>query len=235
MKVCFYDIVPKLCIGMTQQRTTAEEVLSEADFVTIHVPETAQTKGLIGPREISLLKRGAHFLNLSRGNVVDLDALADAIKDGRVGGAAIDVYPFEPESAAQNLVTPLQGLRNVILTPHIGGSTVEAQHAIGAEVATALSRFHARGATTGAVNFPEVEPPTITEVSHRIINVHRNHPGVLKRINLIVSEMDVNIRMQILATNKNIGYLVMDTDQGLSEELKKKIAELDDSICTRII
>jgi D-3-phosphoglycerate dehydrogenase len=199
------------------------------------VPETAQTKNLIGAHELGQMKKGSYLLNASRGSVVDIPALAAALKSGHVGGAAVDVYPEEPEkNNADGFVTPLQGLSNVILTPHIGGSTSEAQAAIGREVANALTKFVNGGATTGAVNFPAVEPPE-TRGAHRILNVHRNVPGVLRDINKIVSDANANIQSQILATDPNIGYLVMDINKDVSNEVSKAIAALETNIRTRIL
>ncbi|HEU4734753.1 MAG TPA: phosphoglycerate dehydrogenase, partial [Kofleriaceae bacterium] len=182
MRVVFFDIASKLPMGNNRSLPKLDDVLAASDFVTLHVPETPQTKHMIGPDELARMKPGACLLNASRGTVVRIDALADAIGRGHVGGAAIDVYPEEPEKNSDGFTSPLRGLPNVILTPHIGGSTEEAQEAIGREVSTALIKYVNSGATTGAVNFPQIELPAVRD-AHRILNVHRNVPGVLRDIN----------------------------------------------------
>lgn len=235
MRVVFHDHCPKLAMGNCRQLTNLNAVLKESDFVTLHVPETPQTIGMIGQAELELMKKGSYLLNLSRGTVVDLDALAEALKSGHISGAAVDVYPVEPEAAGDRHSTPLQGLPNVILTPHIGGSTIEAQRNIGVEVGNSLGKFIMHGTTNGAVNFPDVQPPPLTESAHRITNVHRNVPGALRDINRLVSDMNCNIRLQFLATHGKVGYLVMDTDEAMSEELCERIAELPQNIRTRLI
>jgi len=208
--------------------------LAAADFVTLHVPATPQTEKMIGAPELAAMRAGSYLLNASRGSVVDLPALAEALRKGHLSGASVDVYPDEPESNSDGFVTPLRGLPNVLLTPHVAGSTTEAQAAIGREVATSLIKFVNAGATTGAVNFPQVELPQ-TKGAHRILNAHRNVPGVLRDINRIVSEKGANIQAQVLATDPNIGYLVMDLDQDVSSDVKKAIAALSTSIKTRIL
>ncbi len=187
MRVIFFDVAAKLPMGNNRATKSLEEMLSQSDFVTLHVPETTQTRGMIGAREIAAMKPGGYLLNASRGTVVDIGALADAIKAGHVAGAAIDVFPEEPETNSDGFATPLRGLANVVLTPHIGGSTAEAQEAIGREVGAALIKYVNAGVTTGAVNFPNVDSAP-TPGKHRILNVHRNVPGVLRDINRIVSE-----------------------------------------------
>jgi D-3-phosphoglycerate dehydrogenase len=234
LRVVFYDIVAKLPMGNNRALPRLEDVLEAADFVTLHVPETPQTRNLIGPDELARMKPGACLLNASRGSVVVIDALADAIRRGHLGGAAIDVYPEEPEGNSDGFASPLRGLPNTILTPHIGGSTEEAQEAIGREVSAALIKYINTGATTGAVNFPQVELP-VDRDAHRILNVHRNVPGVLRDINRIVSDCNANIRAQVLSTDVDIGYLVMDLDQDVSQDVKRGIAALPNSIKTRIL
>jgi D-3-phosphoglycerate dehydrogenase len=234
MRVVFYDILAKLPMGNNRPLSKLEDLLEQSDFVTLHVPETPQTKLMIGHDQIARMKKGACLLNASRGTVVDIDALAAALKSGYLGGAAVDVYPEEPETNSDGFQSPLRGLPNVILTPHIGGSTEEAQEAIGKEVSAALIKFINSGATTGAVNFPQVELP-ITKGAHRILNVHRNVPGVLRDINRIVSDFNANIRAQLLATDPDIGYLIMDLDQDVSQDVKKAVAGLETSIKTRIL
>jgi D-3-phosphoglycerate dehydrogenase len=234
MRVVFYDIAAKLPMGNNRAMQTLEDVLELADFVTLHVPETPQTKNMIGPAELARMKPGACLLNASRGTVVVIDALADAIRRGHIGGAAVDVYPEEPETNSDGFTSALCGLPNVILTPHIGGSTEEAQEAIGREVSAALLKLVNAGATTGAVNFPQVEVP-ITKGTHRILNIHRNVPGVLRDINRIVSDHNANIHAQVLSTDPDIGYLVMDLDQDVSLDVKRAIGALETSLRTRIL
>jgi len=234
MRVVFFDVLTKLPMGNNRAMASMAEVLAEADFVTLHVPETPQTKNLIGAAELARMRRGSYLINASRGQVVDIGALAAAIKSGHVAGAAIDVYPEEPESNSDGFQSALRGLPNVVLTPHIGGSTEEAQEAIGREVATSLIKYVNAGATTGAVNFPQVELPPIPG-KHRILNVHRNVPGVLRDINKIVSDLNANIHAQVLATDANIGYLVMDLDQNVSDEVRRGVAALSTNIRTRIL
>ena len=234
MSVVFYDVAAKLPMGNNRSLPTLEDVLAIADFVTLHVPETPQTRLMIGAAELARMKPGACLLNASRGTVVDVDALAEAVKRGHIGGAAVDVYPQEPEGNSDGFTSPLRGLPNMILTPHIGGSTEEAQEAIGREVSAALIKYINGGATTGAVNFPQIEVP-VTRDTHRILNVHRNVPGVLRDINKIVSDRNANIRAQTLSTDPDIGYLIMDLDQDVSGEVKKAIGALETSIKTRIL
>jgi len=234
MRVVFFDIAARLPMGNNHAVKTLDELLAQSDFVTLHVPETPQTKGMMGARELAAMRAGSYLLNASRGTVVDIPALADALKGGHLGGAAIDVFPEEPETNSDGFATPLQGLPNVIMTPHIGGSTAEAQEAIGREVGNALVKFVNVGVTTGAVNFPHVELP-LTPNKHRILNVHRNVPGVLRDINHLVSDKGANIAAQVLATDPDIGYLVMDLDQDVSRDVKNAMAALETSIKTRIL
>lgn len=234
LRVVFYDVIAKLPMGNNRAMARLEDLLAVSDFVTLHVPETPQTKNMIGAAELAAMKPGACLLNASRGTVVVIEALADALRRGHVGGAAVDVYPEEPEKNSEGFASPLRGLANVILTPHIGGSTEEAQEAIGREVSAALIKYINTGATTGAVNFPQIEVP-VTPGVHRILNVHKNVPGVLRDINKIVSDMNANIRAQVLATDPDIGYLIVDLDQDVSQDVKKGIAALETSIKTRIL
>ena len=180
------------------------------------------------------MKQGSYLLNLSRGTVVDLEALAEAIKAGHVAGAGLDVYPEEPESNSDGFKSVVCGLPNVVLTPHIGGSTLEAQEAIGREVANVLTKFTNTGATTGAVNFPQIDLPPVAR-SHRVLNVHRNVPGVLRDVNKIVSDRNANVVAQVLATEPDIGYLVMDLDKEVAGDVKQAISELSTAIKTRIL
>jgi D-3-phosphoglycerate dehydrogenase len=234
MRVVFFDTSTKLPMGNNRPCVSLGELLMEADFVTLHVPATKDTHEMIGPAELEAMRRGAYLLNLSRGTVVQIPALVHALMRGHLAGAAIDVYPEEPESNVDTFVSPLQELPNVVLTPHIGGSTGEAQASIGREVATSLIRFVNAGATTGAVNFPQLEMPQVPG-RHRILNVHRNVPGVLRDVNRIVSDRNANIQGQMLATDAEIGYLIMDLDQNLSNEVRDDIAALSTNIRTRIL
>jgi D-3-phosphoglycerate dehydrogenase / 2-oxoglutarate reductase len=234
MRVLFYDHTAKLPMGNNHAVPSLAELLARADFVTLHVPETTQTRNMIGAPELALMRKGSYLLNASRGTVVAIPALAAALSQGHLAGAAVDVYPEEPESNSDGFQSPLRGLPNVILTPHIGGSTSEAQAAIGREVSSVLVKFIESGATTGAVNFPAVEPSP-RQGARRILNVHRNVPGVLRDINKIVSDLQANIRAQILATDPQIGYLVMDLDQDVSAEVHQRIAALETNIRTRIL
>jgi D-3-phosphoglycerate dehydrogenase len=234
MRVLFFDVATKLPMGNNRSVATLEELLGASDFVSLHVPETPQTKNMVGAAEIAHMKAGSYLLNASRGTVVVIEALADALKKGRLAGAAVDVFPEEPESNDQVFVSPLRGLPNVLLTPHIGGSTSEAQESIGREVATSLTKFVNAGATTGSVNFPQVELAH-NKGRHRILNVHRNVPGVLRDINRIVSDMHANIHAQVLSTDEHIGYLIMDLDQDVSNDVRKAIAGLETNIKTRIL
>ena len=234
MRVVYHDVMTRLPLGNTRPVDSLEQLLRISDFVTLHVPATAQTHMMIGPEQLAMMKQGSYLLNLSRGTVVDLPALADALRRKVLAGAAVDVYPQEPAANGPGFQTELQGLQNVILTPHVGGSTVEAQANIGREVAHALVKFINNGTTTGAVNFPQVELPTAPG-THRILNVHKNVPGVLRDINRIVSDLHANIERQYLSTDANIGYLVMDLGADVSQDVRKAVSALDANIRTRIL
>jgi len=234
MRVCFYDVVGKLPLGNAVAMPSLEELLSVSDFVTLHVPDTAETRGMIGARELGMMKQGAFLLNLSRGRIVDLEATREALLSKKLAGAAFDVFPVEPKSNDEVFQCPLSGLDNVILTPHIGGSTIEAQKNIGLEVASTVLKFVETGSTTGAVNFPEVELPLVRD-SHRILNIHRNIPGVLSSINSIIASMGANIRAQYLETQGEIGYLIIDIDSEISAAVKSSIDQLETSIKTRLL
>ncbi len=234
MQVLFHDIAPRLAISRNRPAESLAALLAQADFVTLHVPETPLTRGMIGERELASMKPGSYLLNLSRGSVVDLGALGRALGSGHLAGAAADVFPAEPDGNSDDFMSELRGLPNVILTPHVGGSTEEAQEAIGREVAGALVKFVNTGASTGAVNFPHVDPPPLVG-RHRLLNVHRNVPGVLSSINRIVSAAHANIESQILATTPAIGYLVMDLSREVSGEVQAQMSALDTSIRTRVL
>ncbi len=234
MQVLFHDIASKLAMGNNRPAASLDALLAQSDFVTLHVPETPLTRGLIGGRELGRMQKGAYLLNLSRGSVVDIRALASALHSGHLAGAAVDVFPTEPDGDTDAFANALQGIPNVILTPHIAGSTEEAQEAIGREVANALVKFVNTGATSGSVNFPQVEPPTLRD-SHRLLNVHHNVPGVLSSINRIVADAQANIEGQILATNPDIGYLVMDLNREVSREVQLQMSALEPNIRTRVL
>jgi D-3-phosphoglycerate dehydrogenase / 2-oxoglutarate reductase len=234
MRVVSYDIRTTMAIGNARPCASLEEVLAAADFVTLHVPETPQTKHMIGEKELAQMKKGAYLLNASRGTVVVLAALAAALTSGHIAGAAVDVYPEEPEANSDGFKSVLQGLPNVLLTPHVGGSTEEAQAAIGKEVAVSLLRYLSHGSTIGSVNFPQAELPMTAE-TNRLVNVHRNVPGVLRDINRIVSEKNANIRAQLLSTDAQVGYLIMDLDHDVAADVSKDIGALSTSIRTRVL
>jgi len=235
MRVIYHDRADKLRHGNVEPAATLEELLAKSDVVTMHVPETADTQDMIGEREIRLMKPGACFINNSRGTVVDLDALAGALREKRLAGAAVDVFPVEPGSNSDKFVSPLQGLDNVIITPHIGGSTEEAQERIGAEVARKFVDYSDNGSTTGAVNFPQVLlPPRSTGT--RFIHVHRNVPGELGRLNEVFARRKINIAAQYCQTDSEIGYVVLDVEGGVNDAsgLLADIRALSDTICARL-
>jgi D-3-phosphoglycerate dehydrogenase / 2-oxoglutarate reductase len=211
MKVIFFDHTDRLRHGNTEPVETLGELLAESDIVSLHVPETPATAGMIGEAELRLMKPGSYLINNSRGTVVDLDALAKALRDGHLAGAALDVFPVEPSSNADRFKTPLQGLNNVILTPHIGGSTEQAQDRIGREVARKMLDYFSSGSTMGAVNFPQVQLQART-TGARFSHVHRNVPGMLRRLNEIFVQRDINIIAQYLETDREVGYVVLDAD-----------------------
>ncbi|TGK38866.1 phosphoglycerate dehydrogenase [Leptospira andrefontaineae] len=235
LKVVYYDTQTVLPLGNATPLNSYEELLSTSDFVTFHVPELPETTNLYASKEIKVTKKGAYIINLSRGKVVDLEALAEAIKTGHIAGAGVDVFPQEPESNSDPFITPLQNLQNVILTPHIGGSTEEAQKNIGTEVASKLLKFVNNGSTTFAVNFPHLELNPIPQGMYRILNVHKNQPGFLKDINSMVSEIGANISSQHLGTSAEIGYLSMVINMSVGDELKERIERHPGSLKTRIL
>ena len=212
MRVVYFDTADKLRHGNTEPCATLEALLAQSDVVSLHVPETSETAGMIGEAEIRAMKPGAYLINNSRGTVLDVDSLAQALKDQHLRGAAVDVFPVEPGSNAERFTSPLQGLPNVILTPHIGASTVEAQERIGEEVARRLIAYSDLGSTAGAINFPQVQLPRQPN-GRRFVHVHRNLPGMLRRINEVFSAQGHNITGQILQTDGDLGYVVIDTDQ----------------------
>lgn len=236
LKVLYFDIVKKLPLGNARSMDSLRDLLAAADFVSLHVPETSLTKNMIGASEMQAMRAGSFLINASRGTVVDIGALVAFLKNGHIGGAAVDVFPDEPKSNDDRFVSELQGLRNVILTPHIGGSTEEAQEAIGREVSQSLIWFLKFGVTLGSVNFPQVNVPPKTG-GQRLVNIHNNVPGVLGEINGIVSRAGVNIKAQYLSTDSSIGYVVVDMDSPTAnvEQLFHQISGLKTSIKTRLV
>lgn len=232
LQVVFYDILKKLPMGNAKSVKNLEELLGMADFVTLHVPETAQTQNMITKNELAMMKPGSFLINASRGTVIVIEDLVAALESKHIAGCAIDVFPVEPASNKEKFVSPLQGLPNVILTPHIGGSTEEAQYAIGLEVAESFRKLIKIGSTSGSVNFPQVDLPLNPGVT-RIMNVHRNEPGVLSEINGLISQAGANIQAQYLSTDAKIGYLVMDVEGTHGPELGAKIQASARSLRTR--
>jgi D-3-phosphoglycerate dehydrogenase / 2-oxoglutarate reductase len=243
MKVQYFDIVKKLSLGNARSCQSLKDLLKNSDFVTLHVPDTTQTRGLMGAKEMSLMKKGSMLINASRGQVVDIPALVAALEKGDLGGAAIDVFPKEPSSNKEKFDSPLQGMANVVLTPHIGGSTLEAQKNIGSEVAESFVKYWFSGSTLGAVGFPQIDLPTFYDKPVvRVTNVHLNEPGVLGEINGIVSDFGANIVGQALGTDSDVGYMIMDLEKPKGKDsnqeahkLVEQIQNLKRSLKTRAI
>ena len=236
MRVIFHDVETKLALGNAHRAGSLHDLLRSADVVTLHVPQTPATKLMFGAREIAAMRRGAVLINASRGSVVDIDALAAALREGHLAGAAVDVFPVEPKSNDEPFVSPLVGMDNAILTPHIGGSTLEAQDNIGIEVASKLVRYSDNGSTLSAVNFPEVSLPEHPR-SRRLLHIHKNVPGVLSRINEVFSAGNINIDAQFLQTDAEVGYVVIDVaaDATQSSELKDKLASIPGTLRSRVL
>jgi D-3-phosphoglycerate dehydrogenase len=234
MKVIFYDVETKLPLGNAEDRKTLKELLGQSDIVTLHVPEIDSTKNLINKTNIKYFKKGGILINYARGEVVDLDALAKGIKEGHIGGAAIDVYPWEPEKNGDSFTTPLQGLSNVILTPHIGGSTQEAQQNIGSDVSSKLFNYLEKGISYGSHTVPALSLPP-QEGTHRILHIHKNVPGVLSEINTLLSKHKINILAQYLKTNDRIGYVVLDVDKSLSKSALELLRSVKATIKVRML
>lgn len=234
MKVIFYDVETKLPLGNASDGKTLKEVLSKADVVTLHVPETSQTKNIINKNTLKHCKKGAILINYARGEVVDLEALRKSILEGQIGGAAIDVFPWEPEKNGDRFQSPLQDLPNVILTPHIGGSTEEAQQNIGEDVSVKLFNYLEKGITFGSHTVPALALPP-QEGSHRILHIHNNVPGVLSAINTELSKYNINIVGQYLKTNDDIGYVVLDVDKKLSSQALQLLKEVKATIKVRML
>ncbi len=234
MKVIFYDAVTKLPLGNAESRKTLKEVVSKADIVTLHVPETQQTKNMINKSLLKQFKKGSILINYARGEVVDLDALRSALLDGQLSGAAIDVFPVEPEKNGDPFSTPLQNLSNVLLTPHVGGSTEEAQYNIGEDVSAKLLQYLEMGATTGSHTVPELSLSP-QEGTHRILHIHSNVPGVLSEINSTLSANKINILGQYLKTNDEIGYVVLDIDKKLSKNAVQLLRQVKETLKVRLL
>jgi D-3-phosphoglycerate dehydrogenase / 2-oxoglutarate reductase len=236
MRVRFYDIVDKLALGNAEACGCLDELLACADAVSLHVPDTPATRGMIGAAEIARMRAGAILLNAARGSVVDVDAVAEALKRQHLSGAAVDVFPSEPADGSEPLQTPLRGLPNVILTPHVGGSTEEAQANIGSEVAEKLLKYSDNGSTLGAVNFPEVALPVQRGVT-RFLHIHRNVPGVLMKVNEVFSTRGLNIGAQYLRTDADVGYMVSDIDGALPEGqgIRRDLEAIDGAVRVRFL
>ncbi len=234
MKVVYYDSETKLPLGNANSCKSIKDVVGKSDIVTLHVPETNQTKNLINKTNLKYFKPGSILINYARGEVVDLNALAKSLQDGQIGGVAIDVFPVEPEKNGDAFTTPLQGLSNVLLTPHIGGSTEEAQQNIGEDVSTKLLQYLERGITNGSHSIPSISLPPI-DTAHRILHIHNNVPGVLSAINAALSKNHINILGQYLKTNDTIGYVVLDVDKKLSRQALDLLKDIKETIKVRML
>ena len=235
LKVIFYDIENKLTLGNAKQVDTLEELLKQSDIVTLHVPETDLTKHMINAGTLDLMKDGVFFINASRGTAVDVDALAEALRSGKVAGAAVDVFPVEPAANGEEFVSPLREFDNVILTPHIGASTEVAQRNIGIEVAQKLALYSDNGSTLTAVNFPEVSLPAKRETVSRLLHVHKNVPGVMQKINDVFAKQNINVAAQYLQTSGDVGYVVMDIHSDQPEQIVPLLKEIPGTLKCRIL
>jgi D-3-phosphoglycerate dehydrogenase len=235
MRVIYFDVASKLPLGNAEPVSSLTDLLHRADVVTIHVPDTPRTRGMMGHHELASMKPGAFLINNARGHVVDLDSLGDSIERSHIGGAAVDVYPSEPSSGRGAFECVLAGLPNVILTPHIGGSTREAQRQIAVEVAEKLTRFLQTGTTTSAVNVPEVDLPQQREGCVRALHFHRNVPGVLSNMNGVLAELKVNINAEYLQTRADLSYVILDVDPTDASELRRRLGEIPETIRVRTI
>jgi D-3-phosphoglycerate dehydrogenase / 2-oxoglutarate reductase len=234
MKVIFHDVVTKLPLGNAVQVNSLDELLEKADVVTLHVPELPSTQMMMGREQFAKMKQGSIFINAARGTCVDIDAACEVLESGKVVGAAFDVFPVEPKANDEEFMSPLRKFDNVILTPHIGGSTAEAQANIGLEVSEKFVRYSDNGSTLSAVNFPEVALPA-HEGAHRLMHIHKNVPGVLSKINNVFSENNINISGQYLMTNAKIGYVVIDVEAGASKLALEKLQAIEGTIRTRVL
>ena len=234
MRVQFFDIEDKLVLGNATQIKTIKELLNTSDVVSLHIPETAGTQDMIGAAEIAEMKDGAILINAARGTVIDIPALEAALESGKLNGAAVDVFPIEPKSNQEEFESPLRRFDNVILTPHVGGSTQEAQENIGIEVAGKLAKYSDNGSTLSAVNFPEVSLPGHAKHS-RLLHIHKNAPGILTKINQAFASQNINIAAQYLQTNENIGYVVIDVETDRADDAFAQLTLIDGTIKTRIL
>ncbi len=234
MRVVFYDTITKLPLGNATQAKSLSDLLANSDVVSLHVPETPATKNMMGAAELKKMKRESVLINASRGTVVDIEALEKVLRSEAILGAAIDVFPTEPKSNQENFTSPLRDFDNVILSPHVGGSTVEAQENIGEEVAQKMVKYSDNGTSLSSVNFPEVALPAHPG-EHRLLNVHRNIPGILSQINSVFSDNGINISGQYLQTNGKLGYVVMDIHADHSEKALKALRRIEGTIRTRVL
>lgn len=234
MQVVFYDVVTKLALGNARQVTSLHDLLAMSDVVSLHVPELPSTQWMMGTAQIAAMKPGSVLINASRGTVVEIEPLAEALIAKKLLGAAIDVFPLEPSSNKEPFESPLRGLDNVILTPHVGGSTIEAQENIGIEVAEKLVKYSDNGTSTSSVNFPEVALPAHPG-KHRLLHIHRNVPGVLQQINTVFGASNINIASQYLQTHGDIGYVVIDIDAAHSDVALAKLADVPGTIRSRVL
>lgn len=234
MEIYFYDIVDKMPIGNAKKCRTLEEVLRVSDVVSMHIDGRKENTNVFGKSEFDMMKEGVIFMNLARGHVVEVSALVEAIKSGKVAGAGVDVFPYEPKTNAEPFESELRNLPNVILTPHIGGSTEEAQEGIGLYVPERLLEYMNNGSTTGSVNFPEVQLPLLKD-SHRLLHIHKNVPGILAKINNIFAKHHINIIGQYLKTNETIGYVIMDISKGYTDEFVQEIKDIEETIRFRML
>jgi len=232
--VIYYDVITKLGMGNASQVASLEELLDRSDVVSLHVPDLPYTRWMIGAKEIAAMKDGAILINAARGSVVEIEPLADAIKAGKLNGAAIDVFPVEPKGNDEEFQSPLRGLDNVILTPHIGGSTLEAQENIGIEVSEKLITYSDNGTTVTSVNFPEVALPAHPD-KHRLLHIHDNVPGVLSQINRVLSENGINISGQYLQTNDKVGYVVIDVDKAYGPQALEALKQVEHTLKIRVL
>ena len=238
MRVVFFDTAPKLALGNARRCESLDELLAESDVVTLHVPADESTRGMMNGARIGRMRPGSMLINNARGSVVDVEALAGALRDDPLGGAALDVFPAEPSAPEADFDSPLLGLPNVILTPHIGGSTAEAQENIAVDVAGKLLRFVNNGSTTGAVNVPEVElpgQPGDGDRPHRILHFHRNVPGVLSKVHSLVAGLGANVRGEYLRTNERVGYMVFEVDPTDGEAIADGLRDIDETIRVRVL
>lgn len=234
MQVQFYDVVNKLPLGNARQVPSLNQLLASSDVVSLHVPETGATRDMIGADQLAQMQGGAILINASRGTVVDIEALAASLESGKLGGAGIDVFPVEPRSNEDEFISPLRQYDNTFLTPHIGGSTVEAQENIGMEVAEKLAKYSDNGTTISSVNFPEVALPEHVG-SHRLLHIHHNVPGIMSAINNVFSETGVNVTAQYLQTTDSVGYVVIDVDAEYSDVALAKLAAIEGTIRSRVL